>query len=1344
MRWVRRLLQAALLLLLLAGVAAAGFRAAMHYAPEYRERLVAELETRLQADVEIGRLNLAWEGFGPAVSMQEVRLQAADAAPLRADALRVGLDPLRLLRGQLQPRRITIDGAEVVVHHAQGRWQLRGLPRAEGDADPEMFWRTLESLDSIRVRNAVLHLPAVPAGALAPTAAGDAAAARDTAAASGEAQPQESTSPGADADADPGASAQAAPEPGPVSAMEPATQPAYVVELGRWDIAEARWQRRFGGDRLRLEARRHGGGALLLEVGLLEREPVAVQVEASNLDLAPLRALWPRAAAWPAVQLLHLEGEAERDAAGDWPFGGRIHTALQAPAVLPADADAGADPGDDDRGDDDLGDDPGDDLGADQAALAGRAAGAPVVEVDTELVVQGPLTGVVRSDGLRVESPDLAVVIGRSSWPRQALWFEYSGGVDPLLALQAEWLDLGDLWPLLRPSLARPLPVDSLAGALSDVTLEWRVPEGRPALTARLNQVGFGLDAPEIRLLGLSGEVSSAGNRGRLLLNAQEVDLHWPALFEDSTRVDSLAGTLDWALSDAGLQLELPDLAYAVSGVDGVGRLSREAQGAWHADFRFLSPDVTTARGKVPLIWQPSLRRWLEAAANAGELREGHVRLQGQGREIRRTEVDLALNEVELRFAPGWRPLLADEGTVRIRDRDLDVLVPSGRIGDLAVRDIAARMRPDPGGLLLIDAVLQGDAATVLDTLLDSPLEPQVRAVVNTVQARGPMTAQLDLALDLRRQERPRWSAQAQLDGVRLDISGWPSPLNDLRGPLLLGSEGLASDGLRGAMNGWPLRLRASRRGGRSTVRASGPVRLDEIPTDWPLPMWLQNRLHGTTQVAVETEFGGSAPPLLTLRTDLVGAAVALPPPLAKPVEQARRTLLRYRPRAGTLELAYDRALGLSAQRLGTPQQRLALHFGSDRLAPSPAEGLWIDGSLPTLHLGAWLDLLEDMRGGPATPAQGDGGEPPAPDFGGLSLALGGLRYQGQLWPQVNLQVLRSGESWLINLDGESLQGQLLATRDGQGRGAFAGQFERLDWRFAPPESTAAATDEEGRAAAPARGVAETLPQAAEAPALDLRVSRFRLNDEDLGPLTLALRPSGGGTAIETLRIGGDTTPQLALSGRLQPEGGAASTLRFEIDVDDADPWLRALGYAGQLRAEQLSAEGGLMWRRPEDLAALRLNGHVRFDLDEGRLVSVDPGAGRLLGLLSVTALPRRFLLDFSDLTDSGLAFDSLSGSYALEEGVARTDNLRINGPSVRVEARGEVDLVQRVQDQRVTIYPGISHGLTAAATVLGGPAVGLFMLFAQELLDKPLDQVGQISYRLSGPLDNPQVEPLQ
>ena len=155
----------------------------------------------------------------------------------------------------------------------------------------------------------------------------------------------------------------------------------------------------------------------------------------------------------------------------------------------------------------------------------------------------------------------------------------------------------------------------------------------------------------------------------------------------------------------------------------------------------------------------------------------------------------------------------------------------------------------------------------------------------------------------------------------------------------------------------------------------------------------------------------------------------------------------------------------------------------------------------------------------------------------------------------------------------------------------------------------------------------------------------------------------------------------------------------------------------------------------------MRLNGHVRFDLDEGRLVSVDPGAGRLLGLLSVTALPRRFLLDFSDLTDSGLAFDSLSGSYALEEGVARTDNLRINGPSVRVEARGEVDLVQRVQDQRVTIYPGISHGLTAAATVLGGPAVGLFMLFAQELLDKPLDQVGQISYRLSGPLDNPQVE---
>lgn len=48
------------------------------------------------------------------------------------------------------------------------------------------------------------------------------------------------------------------------------------------------------------------------------------------------------------------------------------------------------------------------------------------------------------------------------------------------------------------------------------------------------------------------------------------------------------------------------------------------------------------------------------------------------------------------------------------------------------------------------------------------------------------------------------------------------------------------------------------------------------------------------------------------------------------------------------------------------------------------------------------------------------------------------------------------------------------------------------------------------------------------------------------------------------------------------------------------------------------------------------LDGKVHLKLNEGRILTVDPGAGRLVGLLALQELPRRLLFDFSDATGKG------------------------------------------------------------------------------------------------------------
>ena len=46
------------------------------------------------------------------------------------------------------------------------------------------------------------------------------------------------------------------------------------------------------------------------------------------------------------------------------------------------------------------------------------------------------------------------------------------------------------------------------------------------------------------------------------------------------------------------------------------------------------------------------------------------------------------------------------------------------------------------------------------------------------------------------------------------------------------------------------------------------------------------------------------------------------------------------------------------------------------------------------------------------------------------------------------------------------------------------------------------------------------------------------------------------------------------------------------------------------------------------------------------QLEEVDPGAGRVFGLMSIVALPRRLSLDFRDVFNKGFGFDQIAGSF--------------------------------------------------------------------------------------------------
>ncbi len=133
--------------------------------------------------------------------------------------------------------------------------------------------------------------------------------------------------------------------------------------------------------------------------------------------------------------------------------------------------------------------------------------------------------------------------------------------------------------------------------------------------------------------------------------------------------------------------------------------------------------------------------------------------------------------------------------------------------------------------------------------------------------------------------------------------------------------------------------------------------------------------------------------------------------------------------------------------------------------------------------------------------------------------------------------------------------------------------------------------------------------------------------------------------------------------------------------------------------------------------------------------------------MLSLQALPRRITLDFRDVFSEGFAFDRISGSIQMNNGVMRSDDLELFGPAARVFMSGEADAARETQNLRVRVQPTLSEsvavGSAIAATGAIHPAVGLAAYLVQKALRDPVEKLFSFEYAVTGSWSDPKVEKL-
>ncbi|MGM0412783.1 MAG: YhdP family protein, partial [Pseudomonadota bacterium] len=259
-------------------------------------------------------------------------------------------------------------------------------------------------------------------------------------------------------------------------------------------------------------------------------------------------------------------------------------------------------------------------------------------------------------------------------------------------------------------------------------------------------------------------------------------------------------------------------------------------------------------------------------------------------------------------------------------------------------------------------------------------------------------------------------------------------------------------------------------------------------------------------------------------------------------------------------------------------------------------------------------------------------------------------------------------------------------------------------------------------------------------PELEATIGDLRLGDMALGRVEVAAGPTGTGWATRQVQLRG--AHFRGDGGVAWDEGRGETQLELSLRSGNAGAFFDALGYRTIFAEGDLRSNFALRWPGgPQDFHLASLEGKARTRIRDGRLIQVDAGAGRLLGLFSLQALPRRLTLDFSDLFARGLSFNELETRVEIADGMASIERMTIDASAARIVVTGSTDLVARELDQRIIVIPGDGSHLFLPSALIWGPQTGALVWLAERILQ--IDEVTRYVYRVTGSWEEPDVRRL-
>jgi uncharacterized protein (TIGR02099 family) len=895
---------------------------------------------------------------------------------------------------------------------------------------------------------------------------------------------------------------------------------------------------------------------------------------------------------------------------------------------------------------------------------------------------------------------------------------------------------------------------------------------------ADTNVVGWN-GIPTLRKINALVELNAA--RGKTTFSNNDTFLHFPKLYPEGWELSDLSSQIFWQIEKDYVRLVAPKIKadYPQANKEKAGELAGgfslyiprknsliEPRLDLSLGFKYL--DIQAQKKFMPPAALPELSNWLSSNIYSGEINEGSFIYSGYSgpdapEEALTLQLYLDIEDGRLTYLEDWPQVTDVKAKIMLDSPTTNIWLHSAKTlgGEFITNSGHIRIRKDENSIpwMTIKGEIQGSAQEGLEYLQTTPLRENVGGVFDQWHAAGKQLTKLYARIPLAQPEvddniepsvdtylKPKIRLTSELDDVDLNIKDFNLQVNNIVGQLKFDSDvGISAEELVANIFGGRIvsRISSENIGGAFDINiaATGKGTAEKLK-QWQ-PLFLLEPMSGELNYTLDAGLkplsrGGTT---LTLSSDLVGIEVDAPIPFGKTAESVV-------PFQFSIKHTHDMrftfnygkwANGVVALENGSVK-RGQIYLGETKAYLPSDDGLRVNGNIPVeVDAKAWWELWQKIK--PIDPV-----DLAKEDVNGINEKTSILTHVDISVAQVNSWQQLMGPShivgdykwgqWELDLTSNLVKGKI-EMPDGDKPMTLT-----LDYIHMPVSDDLPDEDIKFGSALMEDSLINVEPSLI--PEMNLKVEEVFLGTSNFGRWDMTITQEDTHTKIH---VNDSLTKALKVQGDInwhKNENGHKTHLELmRISSKDLGDTQRAFRKSAAVESKSSRFDIDMRWDgSPAKFNYATLNGLAKISIKEGVLVSDNTGGLKAFGVLNFNSIRRRLQLDFSDLYESGVVFDSLKARMVIKDGVATfADPLVVDSPSAKFQSSGSIDLNTDVVDQKMIVTFPITSSLPMVAVLAGlAPAIAGAIYVTEKLIGEELEKFTSASYSITGTLENPKL----